>query len=167
LFDDKLGGEMTQSMRFFSSTVTLQHSADAHEGRSLVERVIPLNEDAWEVILALYGRSQALGGFERSYFLFPACEHGNIDPTLPIKNWRSAWRGLTGAIQCLECGLLQNPGETCSDCEADMSGLRSPFKGLPFHDTRHQAITELAESRASDQTIMSSAGHISRKMLEH
>jgi hypothetical protein len=32
---------------------------------------------------------------------------------------------------------------------------------------RHQAITELAESGASDQTIMSIAGHVSRKMLEH
>jgi hypothetical protein len=32
---------------------------------------------------------------------------------------------------------------------------------------RHQAITKLAESGASEQTIMSLAGHVSRKMLEH
>ena len=32
---------------------------------------------------------------------------------------------------------------------------------------RHQAITELAESEASDQTILSIAGHVSREMLEH
>jgi hypothetical protein len=32
---------------------------------------------------------------------------------------------------------------------------------------RHRAITELAESTASDQTIMSIAGHISPKMLAH
>jgi hypothetical protein len=32
---------------------------------------------------------------------------------------------------------------------------------------RHQAITELAESGASEQTIMSVSGHVSRKMLEH
>jgi hypothetical protein len=37
---------------------------------------------------------------------------------------------------------------------------------LCFHDLRHHAIAELAESGASDQTIMSIAGHVSRKMLE-
>ena len=84
-----------------------------------------------------------------------------------MKSWRSAWRRLTRAIQCLECGQLQNPGETCSKCDAEISGLKSPFKGLRFHDTRHQAITELAESKASDQTIMSIAGHVSKKMLGH
>jgi integrase len=36
-----------------------------------------------------------------------------------------------------------------------------------FHDLRHHAITELAESGASDQTIMAIAGHVSREMLEH
>jgi len=41
------------------------------------------------------------------------------------------------------------------------------MKGLRFHDLRHHAITELAESQASDQTIMSIAGHVSYKMLAH
>lgn len=42
--------------------------------------------------------------------------------------------------------------------------------GLPamrFHDFRHHAITELAESQASDATIMAIAGHVSRQMLEN
>jgi hypothetical protein len=42
--------------------------------------------------------------------------------------------------------------------------------GLPnlrFHDLRQHAITELAETQASDQTILSIAGHVSRRMLEH
>jgi len=34
-----------------------------------------------------------------------------------------------------------------------------------FHDLRHHAITELSEGQASDQTIMSIAGHISPRML--
>src|ERR1700741_4033614 len=89
--------------------------------------------------------------FEPSHFLFPACETANIDPIRPMKSWRSAWWRLTRAIQCSECGLLQNPGETCSRCEAETSGLKSPFTGFRFHDLRHQAITELAESKASDQ----------------
>ena len=53
---------------------------------------------------------------------------------------RSAWRQLTQA--------------------AGISGFR-------FHDLRHHTITELAESQASDQTIMSIAGHVSPRMLAH
>ena len=39
--------------------------------------------------------------------------------------------------------------------------------GLRFHDLRHHAITELAESQTSDQTIMAIAGHVSPRMLAH
>ena len=38
--------------------------------------------------------------------------------------------------------------------------------GFRFHDLRHCAITSLAESGASDSTIMAIAGHVSRRMLE-
>ena len=44
---------------------------------------------------------------------------------------------------------------------------KSPLAGLRFHDLRHHAITELAESQASDQTVMAIAGHVSPKMLAH
>src|ERR1700730_4448507 len=44
---------------------------------------------------------------------------------------------------------------------------RSRASGLRFHDLRHHAITELAESSSSDQTIMAIAGHVSPKMLAH
>ncbi len=37
--------------------------------------------------------------------------------------------------------------------------------GLRLHDLRHHAITELAESQASDSTVMAIAGHVSPKML--
>jgi len=43
----------------------------------------------------------------------------------------------------------------------------APLTGLRFHDLRHLAITKFAESEASDQTIMSIAGHMDRAMLEH
>ncbi len=131
------------------------------------ERVIPLNSDAWAVILELYRLSETLGGFDPSHCLFPACETAHIDPMRPMKSWRTSWRRLTRAIHCSGCGLLQEAGETCSHCSADISGLKSPFDGFRFHDLRHQAITELAESKASDQTIMSIAGHVSKKMLQH
>ena len=41
------------------------------------------------------------------------------------------------------------------------------ISGFRFHDLRHHTITELAESQASDQTIMSIAGHVSPRMLAH
>jgi hypothetical protein len=63
--------------------------------------------------------------------------------------------------------VLQDPAATCSGCKTDTSEVKSPFRGFRFHDLRHQAITELAESKASDQTIMGIASHVSRKMLQH
>jgi hypothetical protein len=107
------------------------------------------------VMLELYRHAQTLFGYEPSHFVFPACETANIDPTQPMKSWRTAWRRLTRAIKCSACGRLQDPAETYSKCHAVVSGLKSPFHGFRFHDLRHQAITELAQSRASDQTIMS------------
>ncbi len=48
-----------------------------------------------------------------------------------------------------------------------MQDVKSPTARLRFHDLRHHAITELAESQASDSTLMSIAGHVSAKMLAH
>ena len=50
---------------------------------------------------------------------------------------------------------------------ADIRNLKSPLAGLRFHDLRHHAITELAESQASDQVTMSIAGHVAPRMLAH
>ena len=74
--------------------------------------------------------------------MFPHTEgYTKPDPTKPISTWRTAWRRLTR-----EAGL----------------------KGLRFHDLRHHAITELAESdEVSEQTIMAIAGHVSPRMLRH
>ena len=104
------------------------------------ERSIPINDTAFLAIRELWERAKQLNGTEPEHFPFPACEHENFDPTSPLKSWRSAWRKLTKA--------------------AGIAGLR-------FHDLRHHAITELAESQASDQTIMSIAGHVSQRMLSH
>src|SRR5271165_3339379 len=102
------------------------------------ERTIPINDAAFAAIRELRERAQPFNGTEPEHFLFPACENDHIDPTRPMKSWRTAWRQLTKA--------------------AGIPGLR-------FHDLRHHAITELAESQASDQTIMSVAGHVSQRML--
>jgi integrase len=102
--------------------------------------VIPLNDDAVSAMRELYNRASALEGTRPDHYVFPACENGQIDLTTPQKSWRSAWRCLRKA--------------------AGIPALR-------FHDLRHHAITELAESQASDATIMAIAGHVSRQMLEH
>jgi integrase len=110
------------------------------------ERLIPLNRDAVWALSRMLDRAKTiaqeneLGEIKPEHYVFCACENYEFDLTKPMKSWRSAWRSLT-----------------------EKAGL----KGLRFHDLRHNAITVLAESGASDQTIMSLAGHVSRKMLDH
>jgi integrase len=54
----------------------------------------------------------------------------------------------------------------CSSFPAGRATTKAAgLAGLRFHDLRHHAITELAESQVSDQTIMAIAGHVSQKML--
>lgn len=111
------------------------------------ERMIPLMGDAYEAMVKLRARAEAFGPVEPSHFVFASFKpvgkfNGKalvgmyprgFDPTRPIGSWKKAWRKLT-----------------------DKAGL----KGLRFHDLRHHAITELAESGTSDQTIMAIAGHV-------
>ena len=133
------------------------------------ERIIPLNADAMGVIVERCKRSQMLGTAELDHYVFLACENGKIDPTQAQRSWRTAWRNLTQAVECPTCGRLQNPADICSnhECNADIHEVKSSLAGLRFHDLRHHAITELAESQASDQTIMAIAGHVSPKMVTH
>ena len=136
------------------------------------ERVIPLNMDACAAIPELRKRAKLLFGAEPQpdWYLFPHAEgFTKPDPTKPMSGWRTAWRNLTRAILCPACGHLQKPGETCCDeqCKADIRGVKSPLAGLRFHDLRHHAITELAESQANDSIIREIAGHVSPKMLAH
>ena len=132
-------------------------------------RSIPMNEDTYSAILELRERAKGFKGTAPEHFLFPACEHGHIDPKLPMKSRRTSWRRMTQLIQCPVCRTSQDPGDTCQNarCAADIKDVKSPLAGLRFHDLRHHAITELAESQASDSTIMALAGHVSRKMLDH
>ena len=133
------------------------------------ERVIPLNADAWNTVLLLYRRAQRFGEVRPEDYVFPACEASHFDATRPQTSWRTAWRSLTRLITCPACGTEQNPGKFCSaeKCGTDIGKVRSLLSGLRFHDLRHHAITELAESQASDSTVMAIAGHVSPKMLAH
>jgi integrase len=102
------------------------------------ERLIPMNDETLELVMRLRDRAKEFNGTEAQHYVFPACEHGHVDPNRNQTSFRTAWRKLTKA--------------------AGLAGLR-------FHDLRHHAITELAESQVSDQTIMAIAGHVSQKML--
>jgi integrase len=149
----EIRGLQWRDVDFMERTLTVRHSKT-----EAGERVLPLNGDAWATILELRDRAKLFFAREPdpSWYLFPHGEgQGPVtqpksrpgpavsvtpDPTRPMSTWRTAWRNL-----------------------ATQAGL----PGLRFHDLRHHAITELAESSASDQTIMAIAGHVSPKMLEH
>jgi integrase len=165
----EIRGLRWQAVDLIERTITVRRNTTKTDAG---ERVIPLNADAWTVILELRKRAKLLFGAEPQpdWYVFPhAPGFTRPDPTRPMSGWRTAWRQLTRTIQCPACGQLQQPADTCRNekCKADMRGLRSPLHGLRFHDLRHHAITELAESQTSDQTIMSIAGHVSPKMLAH
>ena len=136
------------------------------------ERVIPLNANSYNAIMRLRERAQGLFGsdLQPDWYVFPSAEgYSKPDPTKPMSGWRSAWRRLTRAVTCPACSELQNPAAICQNekCGADISKVKSSTNGLRFHDLRHHAITELAESQASDRTVMSIAGHVSQQMLAH
>jgi hypothetical protein len=68
------------------------------------------------------------------------------------------------------------PGSGKADIMRHAKGFRSAWKAmvreagigpLRFHDLRHTAITDLATDQNSDETIMSLAGHIDRRMMTH
>jgi len=136
------------------------------------ERMILLNAHAHYAIMRLRERAQMLFGsdLQPDWYVFPSAEgYSKPDPTRPISGWLSAWRRLTRSVNCPVCGELQDPSTICCNatCAADMSKVTSSTAGLRFHDLRHHAITELAESQASDRTIMAIAGHVSQQMLAH
>jgi len=160
----ELKGLRWRDVSLLDHVLTIRHSKT-----EAGERVIPLNRNALAAMKELYRRAQRFRATEPDHYVFPACENGNIDATRPQEGWRTAWRHLTRAIRCPACDQLQNPADECrnEECKADIRKVKSPLAGLRFHDLRHHAITELAESQASEQTIMAIAGHVSPKMLAH
>jgi integrase len=109
-------------------------------------RTIPLNSVAYTALVRWASRFPEA---KPEDYVFPSCEAAGIerehpdaeriDPSRAIKSWRSAWR----------------------------RALKDAGLSIRFHDLRHTCITKLAEGQASEQTLMSIAGHLSRKMIEH
>ena len=109
----------------------------------------------------------------RRSFCFPACERNRFDPNKPRKTGRTAWRSLVQEV-ANEAGedAAKRAESARGDSEVARARAMEVFIGangtrLRFHDLRHQAIAEFAETRATDATMMALAGHMSREMLEH
>jgi len=155
-----------QDVDLFTRVADIRRSKTAAGHRS-----IPLNGDAMAALARLLERARAHGCSEPAHYVFPSCEHLTLDPSRPQKSWRTAWRALVNAT-------ARKAGKEAAREALDVGrGLRAaigawkraalPFRGLRFHDLRHQAITEMAEAGVSDATLMAVSGHMSRRMLEH
>jgi len=88
-------------------------------------------------------------GAEPEHYVFPHEKYGlagndrkkcayEIIPTEPMHRWKVAWESARKTVNVV--------------CR--------------FHDLRHTFISQLAESQASDSTVMALAGHVSRTMME-
>ncbi len=109
-------------------------------------RAIPLNSRAISMLKQWRG---LFVGAQPEHYVFPHEKYGlagskrqpcvwEIDPEQPMHRWKVAWENARNA--------------------ADVA--------CRFHDLRHTFISRLAESQASDSTVMALAGHVSRAMME-
>jgi integrase len=144
----ELKGLQWSDVDLFRRTLTIRKTKTAAG-----ERMIPLTDVACSALARLRRRAESFGPLELSHYVFASFTPKftfsgkrvvgyNVtafDPSRHIKSWRSAWRTLT---------------------------KKAGLPGFRFHDLRHCAITQLAESGTADSTIMAIAGHVSRRMLE-
>jgi integrase len=144
----ELKGLQWSDVDLFDRTVTVRKSKTAAGVRA-----IPLTDVACSALARLRTRAESFGPVDSAHYVFASYVSRRVfngtavvgsnltefDPTKHVNSWRSAWRTLT---------------------------KKAGLPGFRFHDLRHCAITSLAESGASDSTIMAIAGHVSRRMLE-
>jgi integrase len=111
---------------------------------------VPLSETAFQTIVE---RRRQFPDAQPAHYVFPTERYGlagedgyfngkmtayNTDPTKPIGSWKVAWTAARSTAKV--------------DCR--------------WHDMRHTFVSRMAESQASDATIMAVAGQLSRKMME-
>ena len=122
--------------------IDLVHKKQLTVGKSKTDagtgRVIPLNDTvmvALEAHAAWYIRR--FGECKPEWYVFAVGTPLPEDPTRPITSFKTAWTKVR-----------------------EKAGVKGRW-----HDNRHTLVTELAESGAGDEVIMSIAGHVSRAML--
>jgi len=102
-------------------------------------RTPTLNRVCTEALAGLHDTAKAIGPVDPEHYVFPwQGGKGIIDPTRPMKSWRSAWRSILN-----EAGIKAR-----------------------FHDLRHTAVTTMAEKGLPDLTIMAQVGHVSPAMMK-
>src|SRR5258708_15233003 len=118
--------------------IDLVHKKQLTVGKSKTDagtgRVIPLNDTvlvALEAHAAWYIRR--FGERRPEWYVFPAGKGQPNDPTVPVTSLKTAWTKVRD--------------------NAKVVGR--------WHDNRHTLVTELSESGAGDEVIMSIAGHVS------
>jgi integrase len=103
-------------------------------------RVVPLNAELYNALVDHHAWYQErFGAADHEWYLFPFGKPRPSDPTRHVTSLKTAWKNVR---------------------------KNAKVKGR-WHDNRHTLITELAESRAGDETIMEIAGHVDRQMLRH
>jgi integrase len=113
-------------------------------------RIVPLSKTA---LRCLMDWCRLFPNALPAHYVFPSERYGydgedghesglmisyEVKPTVPIGSWKTAWRTARKAAK-VECR---------------------------WHDMRHTFVSKMAAGKASDATIMSMSGHLSRKMLE-
>jgi Phage integrase family len=109
-------------------------------------RIIPPNPRAIAVLTHWRGLFHGAGA---GHYVFPHEKYGlagddrkpcayKVIPTEPMHRWKVAWE----------------------------SARKAPKVSCRFHDLRPPFISRLAESQASDSTVMALAGHVSRATME-
>lgn len=101
-------------------------------------RTIPLNSAVLRALLEYILKYEAIFGQRcPGWYVFPFGKPTPNDPTRHVTTLKTAWKTVRTA--------------------ANVEGR--------WHDQRHTAISDLAESGAGDQTVMDIAGHVSTSML--
>ena len=129
-------------MDFLANSLTVGKSKTA----AGTGRIIPLNARAIAVLSYWHG---LFPGAEPEHYVFPHEKYGlagndrklcayKMVLTEPMNRWKVAW-------------------------ESARKAANVPCR---FHDLRHTFISRLAESQASESTVMAVAGHVSRAMME-
>jgi integrase len=101
-------------------------------------RTIPLNSSVLGALADhMKWYEEKVGPATAESYVFPFGKARHYDAAKPMQTLKTAWRNV----------------------------LRKAKVKIRLHDLRHTVITKLAESGASDETIMAIAGHVSRRML--
>jgi integrase len=138
----EIRGLTWQQVDFLGSALTVGKS----KTMAGTGRMIPLNPRALAVLTHW---RRLFAGAQPEHYVFPHEKYGlagndrqpcawEIDPEQPMHRWKVAWER-----------ARKIAGVSCR-----------------FHDLRHTFVSRLAESQASDSTVMALAGHVSRAMME-